>query len=294
MNAQMHRSRSVLKVLAVSLVANILLGSLKVFYGRSANSLSFVADGLHTYFDACATLLGMISIYLSAAPPDEDHPYGHYKFETLSSLLLSMVLIFAAYEVGSSAYSRLDVVDQFPRIDFGGVFVVTLALMTNYLVGRWEMKMGAALNSPFLKADSVHNLSDLWTSAGVVLSMLAGHFKIPRVDAWISLLISMYLVFLSLRLLWDNAGPLVDARMVDPERVEAIACSVNGVLHCHHVRSRGERGHYFVDLKLHLPGSIPLHKAHDISHEVERKLKAEFPGLVDVVIHTEPDDHPPC
>ena len=66
MDAQINRSHAVLKVLGISLLANIALGSLKIFYGRSANSLAFMADGLHTYFDACATLLGMISIYLSA------------------------------------------------------------------------------------------------------------------------------------------------------------------------------------------------------------------------------------
>ena len=294
MDAQINRSHAVLKVLGISLLANIALGSLKIFYGRSANSLAFMADGLHTYFDACATLLGMISIYLSAAPPDDNHPYGHYKFETLSSLLLSMVLCFAAYEVGSRAFSRLDVVDQFPNGDFRGVFIVILALVLSLSLGKWESKMGTVLGSPFLKADSVHNLSDVWTSVAVVVSIIAGHFKIPRVDAWVSILISIYLVFLSLRLLMENARPLVDARVVDPRRVEAIAGSVSGVIHCHHVRSRGEQGHYFIDLNLHLPGSITLHKAHDISHEVEKKLKAEFPGLVDVVIHTEPDGHPPC
>ncbi len=288
------RSRSVLRVLGISFVANIALGSLKIYYGRNSNSLAFVADGLHTYFDACATLLGMLSISFSSAPPDDNHPYGHYKFETLSSMLLSLILCFAAYQVGSDAFSRLGASQVFPHGDFRGVFLVVLAITLSFSLGKWEGKMAATLKSPFLKADSVHNLTDVWTSLAVVVSIVAGHFKIPKVDAWVSIAISIYLVFLSLRLLIENVRPLLDARVVDPQTVETIAKSVQGVLDCHHVRSRGEQGHYFIDLKLHLPGGITLHRAHEISHLVEAKLKAEFPGLVDVVIHTEPDDHAPC
>lgn len=288
------RSRSVLRVLGISFFANIALGSLKVYYGRSSNSLAFVADGLHTYFDACATLLGMLSISFSSAPPDEDHPYGHHKFETLSSLMLSFILCVAAYQVGSDAFGRLGASQVFPHGDFRGVFIVVLALTLSFSLGKWEGKMAAILKSPFLKADAVHNLSDVWTSLAVVVSIAAGYFKIAKVDAWVSLAISVYLIYLSLRLLLENARPLLDARVVDPRKVEEIAKSVQGVIHCHHVRSRGEQGHYFLDLKLHLPGAITLHKAHEISHLVEAKLKMEFPGLFDVVIHTEPDDHPPC
>lgn len=291
-----QRTRAILKVLGVSLVANVILGSLKIYYGRSANSLAFVADGVHTYFDAAATLLGMVSISLSAAPPDEGHPYGHYKYETLSSVMLSLILCFAAYEVGSSAFARLSESGpaSVPTSDFRGVFLVILALTFSFSIGKWEGRMAAVLKSSFLKADALHNTSDLLTSLGVLTSVASAHFRIPRVDAWVSLGIAAYLIYLSLRLMVENAKPLLDASVIDPRRVQAIAESTEGVLHCHHVRSRGEKGHYFLDLNLHLPGSMTLYQAHELSHEVEAKLKHEFPGLVDVVIHTEPDDHPPC
>src|SRR5688572_27166130 len=150
MEPSKHRTRAILKVLGVSLVANVVLGSLKIYYGRSANSLAFVADGLHTYFDAAATFLGMASIWLSSAPPDEGHPYGHYKFETLSSVLLSFLLCFAAYEVGASAFARLRTPDGVPDSDFRGVVLVAVALLFSFSIGKWEAKMARALKSSFL------------------------------------------------------------------------------------------------------------------------------------------------
>ncbi len=294
MDVAQSRTQSVLKVLGVSLVANVILGSVKIYYGNTSNSLAFVADGVHTYFDAVATLLGMLSVFYSSAPPDDGHPYGHYKFETLSSVFLSLILGFAAYEIGSSAFARLSIPNSFPTSDFKGIALVAAAISLSFSLARWEGKMSNVLHSSFLRADSIHNYSDVWTSVGVILSVCASYFKIPKVDAIISLAISLYLIYLSLRLLVENAKPLLDARVIDPKRVESIAESTEGVIHCHHVRSRGEKGNYFLDLNLHLPGTISLHRAHEISHEVEARLKAEFPGLVDVVIHTEPDGHPPC
>jgi divalent metal cation (Fe/Co/Zn/Cd) transporter len=102
------------------------------------------------------------------------------------------------------------------------------------------------------------------------------------------------LVYLSIRLIVRTLGPLVDTSVLDQEKVREIVGSVEGVLHCHHIRSRGEEDHFFLYLNIHLPGQISLHRAHDITHEVEAKLKKAFPGLVDVVIHTEPHGHMPC
>ncbi len=294
MQPSKERTHAISKVLGVSLFANLILGSLKVYYGRSSHSLAFVADGLHTYFDAASTVLGMISVHLSSDPPDEGHPYGHYKFETLSSLILSLVLCFAAYEVGSSAFSQLSGTSGIPHSDFRGVFLVILALTFSFSLARWQQKMARRLHSSFLRTDALHNMSDVFTSLGVLLTVAAAHFQLPKVDAWVSLGIAAYLIYLSLKLLVENAKPLVDASVIDPKSVESIAESIEGVIHCHHVRSRGEKGHYFLDLNLHLPGGITLYRAHEISHRVEAKLKEAIPGLVDVVIHTEPDGHPPC
>ena len=268
--------------------------ALKIGYGRSAESLAFVADGIHSLFDAAATLIGIISIVLSSKPPDDGHPYGHRKFEAVSAVMLALLLFVAAYEVGTMALERLHNPTTFPLFSVWGFVVLGMAMTISLSVARIERKRADTLSSPFLASDALHNQSDFLISIAVLSSIIGTRFHIPYVDAGASILIALYLVYFSIRLTLFNLRPLVDHSVLDPKEVEGIVSSIDGVLYCHHIRSRGEIGHHFLDLNIHLPGQITLERAHQITHTVEARLKAAFPGLVDVVIHTEPHDHEPC
>lgn len=289
-----ERTKGIVKTLAFCLGASLLASISKLIYGSVTGSLAFTADGIHSLFDSAATVLGMISISHSAKPPDEEHPYGHRKFETVSALALGFLLFLASYEVGSAAFERISTERAAPEFSFWGVGILLFTMLVNLSTARLEAKRAKELNSNFLKADSAHNHSDFLITCAVMVSLVSSRFQWAPIDAIVSLAITLYLVFLSFRLIWSNVHPLVDRSVLDPKRVEEIAQSVEGVLHCHQVRSRGEPGNYFLDLNLHLPGHLSLDKAHEIGHLVEARLKAEFPDLVDVVIHTEPDGHAPC
>lgn len=288
------RTRGILWTLTVCLGASSLASLLKILYGRHTNSLAFVADGIHSLFDSGATVAGMVSIYLSTKPPDEGHPYGHYKFETLSSLGLGLMLFLAAHEMGTLAYDRLMHAPVSPRFDMWGFVIIAVTMVINLGIAWFEGKQAKKLSSAFLEADSFHNQSDFLISIGVLASTVSAWMQFRYIDALVSILITLYLAYLAVRLILNNLQPLVDSSVLDPRRVEAVAGAVEGVIHCHHVRSRGEQGHYFLDLNLHLPGHFTLERAHDIAHEVEARLKREFPGLMDVIIHTEPHGHAPC
>lgn len=289
-----ERAKAIVKTLGLCLFCGLAMAAAKIAYGRSANSLAFVADGVHVLFDAGATIMGMITILWSSKPPDEDHPYGHHKFETVCAIILGILLLFAAYEVGSIAYTRLFNPDRFPTASFLGVAILVATMVVSLGLARLEEKMAARHASSYLAADSLHNRSDFWITLAVLGSVLSVHFRIPYVDAGVSILIALYLVYLAVHLMLENLKPLVDASVLDPRQVESIVSATEGVLHCHHIRSRGEAGRHFLDLNIHLPGHITLERAHEITHDVEQRLKAAFPGLVDVVIHTEPHGHPPC
>lgn len=288
------RGKGILRTLAICLLASTGIGILKLLYGYSTDSLAFVADGVHSLFDSCATLTGMFSVFLSSRPPDEEHPYGHRKYETVAALALGLILVFAAYEVGHAAYERISSPNHVPNTSFGGIAIVLVSLIVSLAVSRFEARQARELDSHLLVADSLHNASDVWVSIGVLASVIFTEFRVPYADTGVSLAISIYLLVLAVRLTMHSLRPLVDSSVLDSDRVAEIASAVPGVLHCHHIRSRGEGGYYFLDLNLHLPGQMSLNQAHEIAHRVESRLKSSFPGLVDVVIHTEPDDHPPC
>ena len=100
------RRHAILSTLGLSLIGNLLSAGLKMAYGSSFGSLAFLADGIHSLFDSTSTVVGMASIIMSTRPPDDEHPYGHQKFETLSAIALGLLLLLAAYEVGTMAFQR--------------------------------------------------------------------------------------------------------------------------------------------------------------------------------------------
>ena len=288
------RAKAIIRTLTISLVGGVSVCALKIGYGRSTESLAFIADGIHSLFDAAATLIGIVSIVFSSKPPDESHPYGHRKLEAVSAVMLSLLLFVAAYEVGTMALERLHSAAAFPSFSAWGFVVLGVAMMISLSVARIERLRADKLSSPFLASDALHNQSDFLISIAVLASIISTRFHIPYVDAGASILIAVYLVYFSIRLTLFNLRPLMDHSVLDPKEVEGIVTSIDGVMYCHHIRSRGETGHHFLDLNIHLPGQITLERAHQITHNVEERLKAAFPGLVDVVIHTEPHDHEPC
>ena len=288
------RLKAILQTLAICLSASVFACVIKIIYGKATGSLAFIADGIHSLFDSAATAAGMVSVIFASKPPDAEHPYGHYKFETVSAIALGVLLFLAAYEVGTMAYERITINTQAPQFTVWGVVILVVTMAINLGVAALESRMAKKLSSTFLASDAVHNQSDFLITIAVFATIVSTHFQVPFVDAGVSLLITVYLIYLAIRLIMRNLQPLVDRSVLDPEKVEEIVSSIPGVIHCHQVRSRGEMDHYFLDLNIHLPGEISLEKAHEITHDVEAKLKEAFPGLVDVVIHTEPHDHPPC
>jgi cation diffusion facilitator family transporter len=288
------RTKGILGTLTICLLGTLSVALFKIVYGGISDNLAFIADGIHSLFDSASTGVGLVTILMASKPPDDDHPYGHRKFEMLGAVFLAVLLVFAAYEVGALAYQRLRQPNIFPTFSFSGILILLGSMAISLSISSFEKKRAVALKSNFLKSDAIHNQSDFWTACAVLVSLVSGKFRIPYVDAITAIVIMIYLIHISLKLINMNIHPLVDRSVVDPKQVQEIANSVEGVLHCHNVRSRGESDHYFLDLNLHLPGHISLEKAHEITHSVEAKLKAAFPGLQDVVIHTEPDGHPPC
>ena len=288
------RDRGILSVLLASFTVNLGISAAKAIYGWKTQTLVFVADAIHSFSDALAIIIGLVSVHLASQPPDVGHPYGHRKFEPVAALILAVLLLVTAYEIATVAFHRLLEPEVFPSFGWSSIVILLVALSLNFSISRWEARAAVTFNSQFLAADALHNKSDAMTALGIIASLGAIKYHVPYVDAVASLLITTYLGYLGIRLVRKNMAPLVDQSVLDPSLVERIACQVPHVLACHNVRSRGESDHYFVDLNIHLPADFTLEKAHSITHQVVESLKAAFPGLVDVVIHTEPHGHVPC
>lgn len=283
------RLRAVGRVLAITLALNVAVALAKIIYGRLANSLSISADGYHSLTDSANNLVGLVGIYLAARPADENHPYGHQKFEILAAGLVGLSLLGMAYEVASGAVERLiEGKLVYPDLDSWAIVVLVATLAVNLGVSRWERKRGEELASVMLLGDATHTRSDVLVTCGVIISTLCVRFGYPTVDVVAALLIAGFIAFAGVQVLRTNLGYLSDTALLEPTGIDQVARSVDGVESTHKIRTRGSPGRIYVDLHIQVRRTLDVVEAHRITHAVIDAIKGKYPDVCDVLIHTEP------
>lgn len=278
--------RSVRRILATVLVLNLAVAVAKLVVGSIIQSLSMVADGFHSLTDTASNIVGLIGVRIAERPPDEDHPYGHQKFETLSALLIGGLLAVTAWEVLQGCFHRL-FSGGAPEVTRASFVVMAVTIVVNVAVSTYERRRGAELGSDVLRADAAHTTSDVYVSIGVVLSLAAAHFGYPQVDVVAALLITAVIARAAFQIVYRSAGLLVDTAVVPAKRIREVALTVPGVESVHKIRTRGrpESGH--ADLHVQVRGELRIDQAHAIGHQVTDRLREEL-GFHDVVAHVEP------
>ena len=282
------RQRDVSRVLWGTLLANLAVASMQLIYGYTNGVLSVVADGFHSLLDGSSNIIALIGIRVASQPPDDDHPYGHQKFEILSAMAISLLLFVAAWHIVSDSLGRWNdggVTDPHPI----GYLILAVTAVINLLVFRWQRRRGRDLQSPVLLADSEHTRSDLLGTLAAMGALFAIRSGWPLVDVGVALAIGLFIARSGYKIALQSAGVLADRAPIDPARIVEIALQFEGIRDVHHVRSRGFGSGIFVDMNLHVDPSMSVDEAHSIAHEVEEKIREELPGIHDVVIHVEPE-----
>ncbi len=283
------RYRAVRRVLWATFAVNVVLAALKIGLGIRANSLSVLSDGFHSLLDGGANVVALVAITLASRPPDENHPYGHGKYEALATLALSGLLILTSWEILKTALARLWQPVELPRFEWLTLAALGGTVVANLFVSWWEQREGRRLRSSLLAADSVHTRTDVFTSvlaAGALLSARFGWF-------WLDPVAALAIVALILHAAWgmlrETVLTLSDAAQLNPEDVRACVMRVEGVRGAHDIRTHGMPHDIHVDLHLELPGDISSRDAFDLEERVMAALRREFPGITHVGVRHEPE-----
>lgn len=275
-------------MLWVVLFLNLAVAGSKLATGWLTDSIAMLADGFHSLTDSASNVVGLVAVALAARPPDVTHPYGHRKFETLAALFVGTLLAVAALEVLEASVRRL-LTGGRPVADGRSFVVMGASIAVSLAVSTWERRRGTALDSPVLKADAAHTLSDVYTSAAVVLSLIAARLGVPQLDLPAALVITGVIGFAAWRILRESVAGLADEALVPGSEVRRVALTVPGVRSVHKIRTRGAGGVSHADLHVQVDPSMRIDQAHAIGHEVADRLRAEL-GLDDVLAHVEPPD----
>lgn len=278
--------RQVLAVLWLTLLLNCLSAGLKLAVGLVSGNLTVLSDAFHGFLDAFNNIMGIVAIRISWRPPDANHPYGHRKFEALASLAIGVLMTLTSWEIGRSAIRRFLTHDQAAPPTVSGLWLamVLVGLVINAFVSWYEMRRGHALNSMLLVADAAHTRTDIYVTF-VSLSSLLIAPRWPAMDGILSLVVVGFILSTGWSILRENALLLTDAAQLDPEPIRAVVESVEGVINCHAIRTRGMPDEIHLDLHIVVRSNLTAEQTHAIESRVRYELLAAFPQIADVAIH---------
>lgn len=285
-----ERDRAVKRVLWGVLGLNLLVAGGKLAVGTITGALSLVADGIHSLLDASSNVVGLVGISLAGKPPDAGHPYGHRRFETIASVAIGLLIAAGLVEILRRVWDGLTGDYAPPEVGWLAIAFVAATIVINLGISRYERKRGKELRSSILEADAGHTMSDALAATAVLASFIAVALGVGWADLVAALVVAVFIGRTAWTILATNLGVLADHAVLDPRAVHEVACRVEGVHGCHRIRSRGHHDHVHLDLHIHLDPELPLIDAHSKTHEVMEALRAAFPEVKDVVIHTEPAD----
>jgi cation diffusion facilitator family transporter len=284
----LDRSTAVRRVLRGLLFANIAVVIVKTAIGAAAGSLAIMGDAVHSSVDAAYNILGLIVIRVAARAPDEEHPYGHGKFETLGALGICFFLSITCFELLRSAVDRLRTGGHPIDITDLGLVLLLATLATNVFVAWYEHRRGQQLSSELLIADAAHTRTDVFITIGVLIGVLLSRQGYLWVDPVIAIVVALLIVRVAYQILKRTVPVLVDERAIPEPTIRQSAQAVDGVISAYGIRSRGGiAGARYAEVTIAVDPNANVSAAHAIADAVEERLKKDL-ELEEVTVHVEP------
>lgn len=282
-----ERYSAVVRVLYRVLFLNLAVAVVKIVLGYSTGAVSILSDGFHSLTDTASNVVALIGVSIARRPPDDDHPYGHRKYETFASLGILVFLILVLVQVLGAAYDRF-ITGGTPRVFPEGIGIMAVTLVANLFVVAYEEREARRLHSEVLRADARHTRSDVLTTGAVLGALIGVWFGYPMLDPFAAVVVAVFIGRAGWAIAQEASRILADEIVIAESDVRSVVGAVPEVLGCHQIRTRGSADHVFMDLHVWLDGQTPLESAHATSHIVKDLLMRRFPHVADVVIHIEP------
>ena len=282
------RSPAVQRTLLVILLLNLAAVAVKLAVGLRTGSLSVLGAALESTLDTLNNVIGIVLVGVAARAPDDDHPYGHDKFETLGAVGVVVFLSISCFELLREAVQQL-IRHQAPRSPSTlEVALLAATALANVFVVWYERKRGRELNSPLLLADAAHTSSDLYVTLVALLSLLLTSIGVGRADPWLALVVAVVIAWSGYQILREIVPVLVDQRGVDAAELRRLAGEIPAISDVRTVRSRfTPSGVLFAELAIGVPAGTSVEDAHALADALEALIDERL-GASEVTVHVEP------
>jgi cation diffusion facilitator family transporter len=283
----MPASALVRRVFVALLVANAAVVGAKLAVGFTSGSLAILGSAVDSCVDALNNVLALIVVRVAAKEPDEDHPYGHGKFETLGALAIVGFLSITCFELIRGAVNHLVTGTHRIEINDLQLVVLVLTLGLNVFVTWYEHRRGIELGSELLVADAAHTRADVVITVAVLIGVLLTRQGWWWIDSAIAIVVAFAIVLVAYRILARTVPVLVDERALPTSDIRETAQAVPGVKSAYGIRSRGPSDLRYAEVTIAVDRHADVESAHAIADEVEERLKRNL-QLHEVTVHVEP------
>jgi cation diffusion facilitator family transporter len=277
------------RVALASLIISAILAGVKIWVGMAAHSTSLVSDGLESAADFFTSSLLLLGLWVASKPPDEDHPYGHGRFDILVGLAIGAVLV--AVGAGISIHS-IEARNNLNPPEFFAVWPLAASIVVKGGLAIVKLRFGKRSGSSGLRADAWNDAVDVMSGAVALVAVILSIFwsQFAAADRYGGFIIGLIVIFLGFRVVRETVLQLMDT-MPDQrqmEQIREVAMQVPGAMGIEKCFARKTGLRYHVDLHLEVDPELTVRESHDIARAVKRKIKAEVDWVEDVLVHVEP------
>lgn len=291
-----NRVRRIYRVTAVGLAVNVALAAGKLAAGLAGRSGAMIADAVHSVSDFATDIVVLVCVRLSSRPRDEDHDYGHGKYETLASVLIGLALAAVAICIFANSVGLIKLVvegEQIPRPGLVAVIAAGVSIIVKEALYRYTVVEGRRLNSPAVVANAWHHRSDALSSVATLVGIggarfLGGSWRI--LDPIAAIMVSALIVKVAYDLVVSGVNELVEHSLPASTEKEIIdiVTSDGNVSDPHNLKTRRIGQNIAVEVHIRLPHDMTVGQSHSITVGIERRLRERFGDGTQTIIHVEP------
>lgn len=266
------------------------LAVMKLAAGLVGGSAALISDGVDSACDVLSSFIVVIGVRLAGKSPDEDHPYGHERFECVASILLALMIAATGLGVGWSALQKLLSGRAAAPPAALALVAAGVSVLVKELLFRFTRRAARKARSDSLMASALNYRADVFSSCGVLAGVAGARLGFPWLDSAASLVICALILRSAFQILTDSLDKMLDSA-VDAQTVEEIrtlTLAQPGVMGLDDIKTRRFGSRYFVDIEIACDGDLPLRQAHDIASLVHDKIEEQFPEVKHCLIHVNP------
>ena len=275
-----------------SIAVNLILSVFKLIAGIVAGSGAMISDGIHSASDVFSTFIVIIGVRISGKASDEDHPYGHDRFECVASIILSILLGATGLGIGMAGIEKLTG-GNYGALTIPGYLALAAAVISIIVKeGMYWYTRGAAkkVNSGALMADAWHHRSDALSSIGSFVGILGARMGFPVLDPLASVVICIFIIKAAVDIFRDAIGKMTDKACDDDtvDKMHQCILTIEGVLGVDLLKTRTFGSKVYVDIEICADGGKTLRETHDIAENVHHAIEREFPLVKHCMVHVNP------